>query len=82
MTMCTVPGPNLTRTKKTGFVDVVIVNSVILAEGWERGEGAKAKVWGSCYQTGDQSGWEFATMSKKLALQVSWGSLLFFARVQ
>jgi hypothetical protein len=40
-------------------------------------EGARAKGWGSCYQTGDQSGWEFATMSKKLALQVSWGFLFF-----
>jgi hypothetical protein len=61
----------LAWTKKTMIVDVIIVNSVMWAEGWERGE------WGSCYQTGDQSGWEFATMSKKLALQVSWGFLLF-----
>ncbi len=41
--MCTVPGPYLNRTKKTGFVDVVIVNSVILAEGWERGERGKSQ---------------------------------------
>ncbi len=37
---------------------------------------ARVKGWGSCYQARDQRGWEFATMSKKLALQVSWGSLL------
>jgi hypothetical protein len=40
----------------------------------------KAKGWGSCYRTGDQGGWEFAATSKKLALQVSWGSLLSSAR--
>jgi hypothetical protein len=34
-------------------------------------KGAKAKGWDSCYQTGDQGGWEFLTTSKKLALQVS-----------
>ncbi len=28
----------LSRTKKTEIVDVVIVNSVMLVEGWERGE--------------------------------------------
>jgi hypothetical protein len=28
---------NLSRTKKTGIVDVVVVNSV-MGEGWERGE--------------------------------------------
>jgi hypothetical protein len=39
-------------------------------------KGVKAKGRGSCYQTGDQGGWEFVTTSKKLALQVSWGSLL------
>ncbi len=44
------------------------------AEGWEGMRGEKAKGWGSCYQTGDRSEWEFATMSKKLALQVIGGS--------
>jgi hypothetical protein len=33
----------LSWTKKTVIVDVVIVNSVMWAEGWERGERAKAK---------------------------------------
>ncbi len=62
------------------IVDVVFVNSVMRAEGRERGEwvkGVKAKGWASCYQTGDQGGWEFVTTSKKLVLQVSGGSLLF-----
>jgi hypothetical protein len=40
-------------------------------------KGVKAKGWGSCYQNGDQGGWEFVTTSKKLALQVSGGSLSF-----
>ncbi len=35
------------------------------------GKGVKAKGLGSCYQTGNQGGWEFVTTSKKLALQVS-----------
>jgi hypothetical protein len=39
-------------------------------------KGVEAKGWGSCYQTGDQGGWEFITMSKELARQVSRGSLL------
>jgi hypothetical protein len=34
-------------------------------------KGVKAKGWASCYQTGDQGGWEFVTTSKKLALRVS-----------
>ncbi len=42
-------------------------------------KGAKVKGWGSCYQAGDQSGGEITNVSKKLALQVSQGSL-FFAR--
>jgi hypothetical protein len=45
-------------------------------------KGARAKGWGSCYQTGDQGGWEFffffVAMSRKLAFQVSRGSLLLF----
>jgi hypothetical protein len=65
--------------KKTVIVDVVIGNSVMWAEGGGKGVKGEVKGWGSCYQTGDQSGWEFATVSKKLALQVSRGSL-FFAR--
>jgi hypothetical protein len=63
--------------KKTVIVDVVIVNSVMWAEGWQRGKRGKSQGWGSCYQTGDQGGWEFVTTSKKLALQVSKGLLLF-----
>ncbi len=39
-------------------------------------KGLKAKGQGSCYQPGDQGGWEFVTTSKKLALKVSKGSLL------
>jgi hypothetical protein len=68
--------------KNTVIVDVVIVNSVMWAEGWERGERDKSQGVGHCYQTGYRSGWEFATMSKKLALQVSWGSLSFLQRVK
>jgi hypothetical protein len=73
---------NLSRTKKTVIVDVVIVNSVMWAEGWERVERGKSRGWGSCYQTGDRSGLEFVTTSKKLALQVSRGSLLSLQGVQ
>jgi hypothetical protein len=40
-------------------------------------KGGKSQGWGSCYQTGDQGGWEFITTSKKLALQVSRGSFSF-----
>jgi hypothetical protein len=67
------------------IVDVVFVNSVMGTEGGEgvtgvKGvKGVKAKGWGSCYQTGDQGGWEFITTSKKLALHVS-GNSLFFAK--
>jgi hypothetical protein len=43
-------------------------------------KGEKAKGWGSFYQTGDQSGWGFVTTYKKLALQVSKGFLINFAR--
>ncbi len=39
-------------------------------------KGNRFKGWGSSYQARGQSGWEFATMSKKLAFQVSRGSLL------
>jgi hypothetical protein len=62
------------------IVDVVVVNSV-LRDG-KGVKGARVKGWGIYYQTGDQSGWEFTTMSKKLALQVSWGSLLFLQGLQ
>jgi hypothetical protein len=31
----------LSQTKKTVIVEVIIVNSVMWAEGWERGEGGK-----------------------------------------
>ncbi len=68
--------------KKTLVVDIVLVNSVRWAEGGKGVKGAKAKGWDSCYQTRDGSGWEFITTIKKLALQVSRGSLLFFARGQ
>ncbi len=61
-------------SQTTVIVDVVIVNSVMWAERWDRVKGAKAEGWGSCYQIGDWSGWEFATISKKLTLQVRWGS--------
>ncbi len=60
------------------IVDVISVNSVMGTEGWERGERGKSQGGGSsCYPTGDQSGWEFITTSKKLAFQVSGNSLLF-----
>ncbi len=58
--------------KKDVIVDVVIVNGIMWAEGWERGERDKSQGWGSCYQTG--------TLSKKLALQVSRGFLNVFSR--
>jgi hypothetical protein len=74
------PSGLLSPTKKTVIVDVVIVDSVMWAEGWERGERGKSQGWSSCYQTGDQGGWKFVTMSKKLALQVSRGFLIVFAR--
>jgi hypothetical protein len=61
------------------IVDVVFVNSVLWAEGWEGGERGKAKGWDSCYQRGDQSGGGFSITSKKLALQVS-RFLIIFAR--
>jgi hypothetical protein len=39
-----VPSKQLvSRTKKTVIVDVVIVNSVMWAEGWERGERGKSQ---------------------------------------
>ncbi len=59
------------------IVDVFVVNSVMWAEGWERGERGKSQGWDSCYQTEDQGGWEFVTTSKKLALQVSRGPIVF-----
>ncbi len=66
--------------KKTVIVDVVFVNSVMWVERWERGERGEDLRVGSCYQTGSPGGWEFITTSKKLALQVTRGPLLFFAR--
>ncbi len=38
-------------------------------------KGARVKGWalGSSYQATDQSGWEFTTVSKKLAFQVKLG---------
>jgi hypothetical protein len=66
--------------KKTEIVDVIVVKKAMWAEGGGGGEGvkgARVKGWGSSYQIRDQSGWEFATMSRKLAFQVSRGSLLF-----
>jgi hypothetical protein len=54
------------------IVDVVIVNSLLWAEGVGMGvKGVRVKGWGSCYQVGHQRGWQFATMTKILALQVS-----------
>ncbi len=50
------------------IVDVVIVNNVTWAEEVGKGvKGARVKVWGSYYQARDQNGWEFTTVSKKLA---------------
>ncbi len=39
----------VSRTKKTVIVDVVLVNGVMWAEGWERGERGKSQGWSSCY---------------------------------
>jgi hypothetical protein len=64
---------------KIEIVDAIIVNSVMWAEGWERGERGKSQGWGSCYQTEDQGGWEFVTTSKKLAFQVNRGFLIVFS---
>jgi hypothetical protein len=62
--------------KKTVIVDVVVVNSVMGLKGPRGGKGVKGvgiEGWDSCYQARDQSGWGFASMSKTLDLQVSWG---------
>jgi hypothetical protein len=64
--------------KKNMIVDVVIVNSVMGVKGWERGEESQNQEVGICYQTGNQNGWGFATMSKTLDFQVSLGFVLFF----
>jgi hypothetical protein len=67
----------MSRTKKPEIVDVVIVNSVMWAKGVGKGlKEVRVKGWGSYYQARDRSGWEFATMSRILALQVSQGSIL------
>jgi hypothetical protein len=52
------------------------------AEGWGRGERGKNRGVGSSYLARDQSGWRFATKSKKLALQVGGFLLLFLQAVQ
>jgi hypothetical protein len=57
------------------IVDVVFVDSVNREMWAGGGKGVKAKGWGSCYQTGDQGGWDLVTTSKKL--QVSRGYLMF-----
>jgi hypothetical protein len=45
-------------------------------------KGVGVKGWGSCYQAGDQSGWEFATMSKARNLpSKKLGVIYFPARV-
>jgi hypothetical protein len=59
------------------IVDVIIVNSVMGLKGWGRGEGSQNQEVGSCYQTRNQSGWGFATMSKTSDFQVSLGFFLF-----
>ncbi len=48
-----------------GVVDVPYVNIVTWSVGWVRRGGRTGKGWGSCEQTRDKSGWEFATTSKK-----------------
>ncbi len=45
---------------------------------WERSEGSQNQVVGSCYQTRDQSGQGFPTMSKTPDFQVRLGFFLFF----
>jgi hypothetical protein len=73
----------VSRTKKTEIVDAVVVNSVMRADGGGEGvKGDKSQWVGSSYRARDQNGWELATMSKKLAFQVSRGSLLFLQGVR
>jgi hypothetical protein len=45
-------GKGLSRMKNTVIVDVVIVNSVMWAEGWERGERDKSQRVGHCSRQG------------------------------
>jgi hypothetical protein len=64
------------------IVDVVFENSVMWAEGWERGERGKSQRVGQLLPDRGPSGWEFTPISKKLALRVNRGSLLFLQGVQ
>jgi hypothetical protein len=65
----------LFQIKKTKIVDVVVV--IVRAKGVGGGEGGlESKGEGSWFQARDQSGWEFATMSKTSAFQVG-GFFLF-----
>ncbi len=57
------------------IVDVVIVNSVMWAEGWERGEGGKSQRLGPLLHDRGSEWMGFRHPSKKLAFQVSRGSL-------
>jgi hypothetical protein len=61
----------LSQTKKTVIVDVVGVNSVMRAEGWERGERGKSQRAGQLLPDRGPEWMGIATMSKKLALQLS-----------
>ncbi len=64
----------LSWTKKTMIVDVVVVNSVVWAKGWGRGERGNSQRMGRSYLCSMVPEWMgFATMSKKLAFQVSRG---------
>jgi hypothetical protein len=60
------------------IVDVTIVNSVVVLKGWERGEESQNQGVDSCYQTRDQIGWGFTTMSKTPDFQERLGFFLFF----
>ncbi len=70
----------MSRTKKTVIVDDVIVNSKMWAEEWEKGERGKSQRVGQLLPDRGLEWMGICHHEQEIALQVSWGSLLFFAR--
>jgi hypothetical protein len=70
----------MSQTKKTVIVDVVIVNSVMWAEGWERGERGKSQRVGQLLPDRGPERMGIRHHEQETGLQVSRGSLSFFAR--
>jgi hypothetical protein len=76
---------NLSRTKKTMIVDVVIVNSVMWAEGCERGERGERGKSQSEGQLLPDRGLEWMGIrhhEHEIGPTISWGSLTFLQKVQ